>query len=118
MTFLESALWLVVVVLSVVVIGVVLMQPSKDAGSSSYSFSGFVGSSGVLGVSSAGNFMTKMTSWAVFFLFVSCLALGFLSQPTAKHALKNAIESGSVNKNPSPQELLKNNNDQKEVIPD
>ena len=80
MGFVESLVWLSVVVLSILVIVVVLMQPSKDAGSSSYSFSGFVGSSGVLGVSSAGNFMTKFTSWVVFLLFVACMGFAFLSR--------------------------------------
>ena len=65
------------VVLSILIIFFILMQKGK--GDASGMFGG--GSSGaVFGASGAGNFITKLTTFLVFLIFLNCLALAYIAK--------------------------------------
>jgi len=65
------------VVLSILIIFFILMQKGK--GDASGMFGG--GSSGaVFGASGAGSFITKLTTFLVFLLFLNCLALAYIAK--------------------------------------
>ncbi len=76
-----SVLLVLLIIVAVMMIGIILLQKSEGSGMSGSSAASMFG--GALTGASAGNFLTKITTWLAVIFFVLCAALAVVSSKTA-----------------------------------
>ncbi len=89
-----SVLLVLLIIVSVIMIGVILIQKSEGSGISGQSAASMFG--GALTGASAGNFLTKTTAWLATIFFVLCAALALIVSNDSKHARQSELRSELV----------------------
>ncbi len=89
-----SVLLVLLVIVSVMMIGVILLQKSEGSGMSGSSAASMFG--GALTGASAGNFLTKLTTWLAVIFFVLCAALAIISSKSQTASQESAAVKGVV----------------------
>jgi len=90
-----SVLLTLLIIVAVMMIGVILLQKSEGSGMSGSSAASMFG--GALTGVSAGNFLTKLTTWLAIVFFVLCTALSIIVAKTNKTNTDSQLRQEIVN---------------------
>ena len=90
-----SILLALLVIVAVMMIGVILLQKSEGSGMSGQSAASMFG--GALTGASAGNFLTKTTTWLAVIFFVLCASLSIIAAKNGKNANQSEFRQELVN---------------------
>ncbi len=89
-----SVLLVLLVIVSVMMIGIILLQKSEGSGMSGSSAASMFG--GALTGASAGNFLTKATTILAIIFFILCGALAIVSSRTANKSAVSELQQELV----------------------
>jgi preprotein translocase subunit SecG len=89
-----SILLTLLVIVAVMMIGVILLQKSEGSGISGQSAASMFG--GALTGASAGNFLTKMTTWLAVIFFILCACLAIVASRGGKEAVQSEFRQELV----------------------